>query len=73
MTHGRRTVTLRWTDEGMSMVGTSLHSGHGRETPVPGSQAHPPPPFPATRGNAVPRGVISQLSGDYFALLPLKG
>lgn len=61
------------------MVGGNLRAGQGAETPVPGSQAHPALPFPATlwdRGggpySGVLRGVIRQLSGDYLALLQLN-
>lgn len=53
--------------------------GARRGDPIPGSQAHPALPFPATlwdRGggpySGVLRGVIRQLSGDYLALLQLN-
>ena len=60
------------------MAGVNLHSGQGREAPVPHSQAHCVPFHTMLwlcRGSpysGVLRGLISQLIGDYFAPLQLN-
>ena len=60
------------------MAGVNLHPGQGREAPVPHSQAHCVPfrttlwLYSGSPYSGVLRGLISQLIGDYFALLQLN-